>query len=329
MLYFVAICLAVYALSTGAEFIVHCFGGTLKQPWKRLRYLTTAAGAFVFMISAASQTGFLPDSSIPQAQAKFLSQSQQIFMDRQQTKLQDQHKLDFALLEPAQTQEKLMDRQQAKLLDQQKLEVALLKVKEREENLPASPTAQVVAVKKEISPEETTDYVDESYYEEPGIHWYIHHFSNLHGVDPLLVQAVIRVESRFDPYALSKSGAMGLMQINQVTAKHLGLENPFDIGENIESGTRYLQMLLKRYYWDIHRTLAAYNAGPATVERYGGIPPYPETRRYVWKVIEEYRKLKLVAAAFGGERAYRASRPATRLKIHTLEAKNTHPSFPG
>jgi soluble lytic murein transglycosylase-like protein len=279
------------------------------------------------LITAAAQTGFLPDSPIPQAQAKFLNHPQPIFMDRQQTKLLDQQKLDFALLEVAQTQEKLLDRQQAKRLDQQKLETALLKAEEWGKNLPAP---QMVAVgKKVISSEKTIDYVDESDNEKPEIHWYIHYFSNLYGVDPLLVQAVIRVESRFDPYALSKSGAMGLMQINQVTAKHLGLENPFDIGENIEGGTRYLQMLLKRYYWDIHRALAAYNAGPATVERFGGIPPYPETRRYIWKVIDEYRKLKLVAAAFGGKRAYQANRPATRLKIRTLEAKNDRSSFPG
>jgi soluble lytic murein transglycosylase-like protein len=169
----------------------------------------------------------------------------------------------------------------------------------------------------------------ESSSEEPGVHWYIHYFSNLYGVDPLLVQAVIRVESRFDPYAFSKSGAMGLMQINQVTAKHLGLENPFDIRENIEGGTRYLQTLLKRNYWDLHRALASYNAGPTAVQRFGGIPPYPETRRYIWKVIDEYRKLKLVAAAFGGKRAYRVNRPAARLKIRILETKNELPSFPG
>ena len=100
--------------------------------------------------------------------------------------------------------------------------------------------------------------------------------------------------------------------------------------ENIEGGTRYLQNLLKKNYWDIHRALASYNAGPTAVARFGGIPPYPETRRYVWKVIDEYRKLKLVAMAFGGLRTYRVSRPSgSPEKTPLLEAQNSHPIFPG
>jgi soluble lytic murein transglycosylase-like protein len=139
---------------------------------------------------------------------------------------------------------------------------------------------------------------DVSFNEKPSALWYIHHYSKQYGIDPLLVQAIIQVESRFDESAHSNQGAMGLMQINSITAKHLGLKNPFDVRENIEGGTRYLQTLLKRHYWDLHLALASYNAGPATVERFQGIPPYPETRRYVWKVINEYRNLKRVADAF-------------------------------
>ncbi len=141
--------------------------------------------------------------------------------------------------------------------------------------------------------------------QHPDILWYIHYYSELHRVDPLLVRAIIRVESAFKPFAVSHKGAMGLMQINRITAKHLGLRNPFDIRENIESGTRYLKMLLERYYWDSHRALASYNAGPGAVDRFGGIPPYRETRRYVWKVLAEYRKLKRLAKVFRTKRAPR------------------------
>ena len=126
---------------------------------------------------------------------------------------------------------------------------------------------------------------------KPGIFWYIHNFSRLYGVDPLLVRAVIEVESNFNAKAVSHNGARGLMQISPITAKHLGLNNVFDIRENIEGGVRYLRYLLELYGWNLHMTLASYNAGPANIQRYNGIPPFPETRRYVSKVIRVYERL--------------------------------------
>ena len=131
-----------------------------------------------------------------------------------------------------------------------------------------------------------------------GIFWYINHYAKRYEVDPLLVRAVIEVESNFDPKAVSRNGAKGLMQINPITAKHLGLNDVFDIGENIEGGVRYLRYLLERYGWNLHMTLASYNAGPANIRRHKGIPPFRETRRYISRIIEVYERLKRTDEVF-------------------------------
>ncbi len=110
----------------------------------------------------------------------------------------------------------------------------------------------------------------------------------LHGVPPALVKAVIRAESHFNAQAVSKKGAQGLMQLMPGTADMMGVEDPFEPRDNVGGGTRYLRQLLDRF-GDPVWAVAAYNAGPEAVDRHGGIPPYPETREYVRRVMSYYR----------------------------------------
>ncbi len=111
-------------------------------------------------------------------------------------------------------------------------------------------------------------------------------------VRPELVRAVIVVESAFNPHAVSKRGALGLMQLKPSTARRYGVSNAFDPEQNITAGAHYLRDLLRRFGNDLELTLAAYNAGEDAVERYGrSIPPFSETRQYVPTVMRVYRKL--------------------------------------
>ncbi len=116
------------------------------------------------------------------------------------------------------------------------------------------------------------------------------HYAAKNHVPPALVKAVIEAESNYNPRAVSPKGAKGLMQLMPSVIKDLGVENPFDPGENIGAGVSLLKDLLREYGGDYTKALAAYNAGRRAVNEKGGIPDYPETREYVKKVIDSYVK---------------------------------------
>lgn len=113
-----------------------------------------------------------------------------------------------------------------------------------------------------------------------------------HGIDPLLIKAIIKAESNFDPTAVSPKGAQGLMQLMPATAKDLQIADPFDPLENIVGGAKYLRFLLDSYEGDVELSLAAYNAGPGNVKN--AIPNFPETKTYVAKVLDNYQSYRAI-----------------------------------
>ncbi|HUK31534.1 MAG TPA: lytic transglycosylase domain-containing protein [Candidatus Acidoferrum sp.] len=111
-----------------------------------------------------------------------------------------------------------------------------------------------------------------------------------YGLDPLLLAAVAEAESNFDPRAVSRKNAQGVMQLLPQTSARLAVQNPFDPAQSIEAGARYLRELLDRFHENVNFALAAYNAGPERVEQYGGIPPYRETQDYVARITQRARQ---------------------------------------
>lgn len=120
--------------------------------------------------------------------------------------------------------------------------------------------------------------------------WIIFRAGVRRGVDPRLIHAVMQQESKYDSDALSPAGASGLMQLLPATAKRFACEDTKDEACNVEAGTKYLAWLLKRFNGDVKLALAGYNAGEGTVDKYQGVPPYPETQDYVNKIIANYGK---------------------------------------
>lgn len=120
----------------------------------------------------------------------------------------------------------------------------------------------------------------------------IEKYAEKNGLDAEFVKAVVKQESGFNPNATSHCGAMGLMQLMPSTAQGLGVTNAYDAEQNIQGGTKYLKGLMDRFDNNKSLALAAYNAGPNAVKKYGGIPPYMETQNYVKSVLGSYERMK-------------------------------------
>jgi hypothetical protein len=137
-----------------------------------------------------------------------------------------------------------------------------------------------------------------------------------HGVDSDFIRSVIQQESAGNALAVSRAGARGLMQLMPGTASKLGVQDSFSSEQNVHGGTRYLRELLERYNGDAIKALAAYNAGPAAVDRYNGVPPYRETRLYVQRVVLNYNKSKSTETPHAKSPSSPKPKPVSHSKTH-------------
>jgi soluble lytic murein transglycosylase-like protein len=155
------------------------------------------------------------------------------------------------------------------------------------------PVADIVA----IEPEEIFEPSTEPLTDKTPFQKLIRDAAARYNLDPTLIHSVIAIESNFNPKAVSRKNARGLMQLMPRTAELMGVKDSFDPGQNIDGGSHYLSDLLKKYKNDLTLALAAYNAGPDSVDKYGRrVPPYLETMKYVQRIAKTYAKLKADAA---------------------------------
>src|SRR5689334_2397016 len=140
-----------------------------------------------------------------------------------------------------------------------------------------------------------------------------------HQIDPDFISSVIRAESGFHQNAVSRKGALGLMQLMPGTAADMGITNPFDPRSNVEGGTKYLRDLLVKYNFDVNKALAAYNAGPKRVDQYHGIPPYYETQAYISRIIKDFNRQKIAESPALAKTAG-ATKPKTPAKATASSA---------
>jgi hypothetical protein len=155
------------------------------------------------------------------------------------------------------------------------------------------PVADIVAIEpEEIFTPSTEPLTDKTPFQK-----LIREAAARYNLDPTLIHSVISIESNFNPKAVSHKNARGLMQLMPRTAELMGVKDVFDPGQNIDGGTHYLSNMLKKYGNDVTLALAAYNAGPDSVDKYGHrVPPYLETMKYVQRIAKTYAKLKADAA---------------------------------
>lgn len=152
------------------------------------------------------------------------------------------------------------------------------------------------------------------------VHEHVADASKETGIDPDFLNSVIHHESGFNPNAVSRKGARGLMQLMPETAEKLGVSDSFDPAQNVHGGAAYLRNLLVLYHGDAQKALAAYNAGPQRVEQYNGVPPYRETQAYVAGIIREFNRKKLA------EEKASKKRSATPKKSASKKAKAKSPA---
>jgi len=190
------------------------------------------------------------------------------------------------------------------------------------------PTAQIVSYEHVDAPPPAPELTPTR-----TIHDHVTDASKTTGIDPDFIDSVIHQESGFNPNAVSKKGARGLMQLMPDTADKLGVRNSFDPAENVHGGAAYLRQLLELYHGDAQKALAAYNAGPGRVEQYKGVPPYRETQAYVARIIREYNRKKLAEQAAAkqlpAKRAIASKKATTTTKKPAAEARRSSTAQPG
>ncbi|MGC9518565.1 MAG: transglycosylase SLT domain-containing protein [Desulfuromonadaceae bacterium] len=130
--------------------------------------------------------------------------------------------------------------------------------------------------------------------ENASVHELVEHYARKYSLDPALVKAVVKAESNFNPRSVSSAGARGLMQVMPATALEMEIYDLYDPSQNIAAGSLYLRRMFERFDGDLDLALAAYNAGPAIVEKYGGVPPYAETRTYLENVKKYFNQYRTV-----------------------------------
>ena len=167
-----------------------------------------------------------------------------------------------------------------------------------DENTPAQKSANAAEFKnildEKMAQDKPKDEIEKTTFKnsKENIETLIEKYAQKNNLDPDFIKAVVKQESDFNPDATSKCGAMGLMQLMPQTAKGLGVTDAYDPEQNIEGGVKYLKSMMNRFNNDPKLALAAYNAGPGAVQRYGDVPPYRETQNYVKNILASYEAIK-------------------------------------